>query len=300
MKTLSYRLLFLLVKGLFLDFLYAIIGIRDLKEVYMADCYISSILYGNENYQMIKEVIENSKYKVGIEYFLKSTSDVDMALIRKMKKDFLEVNSTLHSPMISCESTSEKKTIEYDDLLSSWEKTISLCLELGSKQIVFHTNNCFIKEENRLEKQKNSEENCLLINKICQEKNISLLVETLALPVKGAPIFTDVEFVDFIIKNDLFALIDVGHMNLNNYNYEYVIKKLNHRIKAYHLHNNDGKSDTHQRINDGTFNYEKFYQLYKKYTPEAALVFEYIDIWDLTAAELKSDIENLYENIMKK
>ncbi|MEG1520445.1 MAG: TIM barrel protein, partial [Clostridia bacterium] len=107
---------------------------------------------------------------------------------------------------------------------------------------------------------------------------------------KGAPIFTDTEFVDFVNSNALSALVDVGHMNLNGYDYEFVVSALGNRIKAFHIHNNDGVSDLHDKIARGSFDFVRFAALFKRFTPTADLVFEYIDVPDLTIDELIADV----------
>jgi sugar phosphate isomerase/epimerase len=86
-------------------------------------------------------------------------------------------------------------------------------------------------------------------------------------------------------------------MNLNGYDYEYTIKNLNRRILSYHLHNNNGIDDTHQTIDNGTFDYNIFIDLYKKYTPQADLVFEYIEIPNLSANKLAEDINYLLNQL---
>lgn len=262
----------------------------------MTKCYISTILYGNENYQMIYDTLRLTNTKIGIEYFVMEVNHNEFQQLRKLKEVFGNLLATVHSPMRNAEPTSLVGTKENEMLFANWEETLKLCLELKAKQIVFHTNNCYINQNERLEKQKNAIENCLKLNELCKKYHVTLLIETLALPSKGAPIFTDQEFVDFIIKNDLSVLVDVGHMNINGYDYQYVIKTLKNRIKAYHIHNNNGFEDSHQGIKDGTFDYHLFIEMYKKYTPEADLIFEYIDIPNLQAQQLASDIDWLFNN----
>ena len=135
--------------------------------------------------------------------------------------------------------------------------------------------------------------NTIYLDKLCKEHGITLLVETLGIPEKGLPLFSEDEFIEFIKKYDLSVIVDIGHMNLNNYNYVNVLKNIGKNVKAYHLHNNDGKNDTHNRINDGTFDLNIFSSCYKKYTPSANLVIEYIEIPGLTADLLIKDLRQL-------
>jgi len=265
----------------------------------MTKCYISTILNGNKDYRIIKEVLKKADFPIGLEYFISALTDQKIKELQKLQTEIGDRPSTFHSPMVDCESTSEYDSEAYHKMITNWKKTIEFCHQYGSTEIVFHTNNCTIKPEERKEKQQNAIKNCLMLNQLCKENNLKLLVETLALPSKGAPLFTDEEFVQFILDYDLYALIDIGHMNINNYDYSYVIKKLNHRILGYHIHNNNGLSDDHQRIGSGTFDYQRFYQLYKQYTPNANLVIEYFNIPDFTSDELLADILELLQGIKK-
>lgn len=262
----------------------------------MTKFYISTVMYGNDDVKLILETIDKSKIDIGVEYFAFEINDSEEQKLIKINQKFCNLASTYHSPMINAESTAEYGSIEYKNLIANWTRSLELCKKFNSKQIVFHSNNCFVTDNDRVRLQKNAMANAITLNKLCNQYNVTMLVETLALKVKGAPIFTDKEYVDFILDNNLFALVDVGHMNVNDYDYEYVLSKLNNRIRAYHIHNNNGTDDSHSTIDDGTFDYKEFCKLYKKYTPNADLVIEYIDVNGLTADKLLSDIEYLDKN----
>ncbi|MDD4000771.1 MAG: sugar phosphate isomerase/epimerase [Bacilli bacterium] len=263
----------------------------------MGKVYLSTILKGNDNVQLIIDTIEIIQTDIGIEYFASEINDLEERKIKELNKIFKNLPSTFHSPMRYAEPTADEFSSEYYSLIENWERILKLCQAFGSSTIVFHTNNCFIEESERLKKQENAKRNCLFLNEMSKSYGVTLLVETLALPGKGAPIYTNQEYIDFIINNNLFALIDIGHMNINGYDYEYTIKNLNKRILAYHLHNNDGIDDTHQSIRNGTFDYQIFIDLFKSYTPNADLIFEYIEIPNLTAHQLAEDINYLVKKI---
>ena len=50
---------------------------------------------------------------------------------------------------------------------------------------------------------------------------------------------------------------------------------MKNKIISYHLHNNDGKKDSHDSIFYGSFNIDEFLEIYNKYTNKADLVLEY-------------------------
>src|SRR5699024_11977406 len=56
---------------------------------------------------------------------------------------------------------------------------------------------------------------------------------------------------------------------------ENVIVSLADKITHFHLHNNDGLHDDHNRIKDGSLNFDEFITLHQKHAPDADLVLEY-------------------------
>ena len=70
-------------------------------------------------------------------------------------------------------------------------------------------------------------------------------------------------------------LIDTGHAILNKWNMTEVLGTLKDRIRAYHVHDNFGDGDTHLKVGEGPTDWTKFFEDYKKYSPDARLVLEY-------------------------
>ena len=70
-------------------------------------------------------------------------------------------------------------------------------------------------------------------------------------------------------------LIDIGHAHANGWNLSETIESLKDQIEAYHIHNNDGIHDSHNRILEGSLDFEQFVLDYKKFTPDADIVVEY-------------------------
>lgn len=61
----------------------------------------------------------------------------------------------------------------------------------------------------------------------------------------------------------------------NGWSLKRVVNALADQIVAYHLHNNDGVHDSHQRIHEGTLDFDCFLKLAKQATPDAEWVMEY-------------------------
>ena len=101
------------------------------------------------------------------------------------------------------------------------------------------------------------------------------------------------EFIEECLAMPNQVLIDVGHAWCNGWDLEHVIAALKEKIVAYHIHNNNGKEDEHQRIHSGTLNFDAFMKMYAKYTPSADLVLEYAPNVKDDVAGIQADIEEL-------
>lgn len=254
------------------------------------EVFISSILT-QDTYDTLLGQALRALDGVGIEYFaFDLTNDAEEELTA-LHARYADRPASFHSPMRHAEPTCLPGSSEEKELYAAWERSIRLCRSFGAKQIVFHTNNRAVPADKAEEYRRSAMAHGIALNKMCKENDILLLVETLALPGTGCPIFTERQYIDYIVENDMSALIDVGHMHINGYDYERVVKALGDRIKAYHIHNNDGVSDLHGRYHMGTFDYGRFFTLYRQYTPYADITFEYIDIPNLSVTDLVSDIE---------
>ena len=82
----------------------------------------------------------------------------------------------------------------------------------------------------------------------------------------------------------------MGHANANGWDLRKVMEELKDRIQAYHLHNNDGIHDGHQRIHNGTLDFEKFLNDCEELTPGVDFVMEY-------SVEVADDVEGIKKDI---
>ena len=94
------------------------------------------------------------------------------------------------------------------------------------------------------------------------------------------------------------SLIDVGHAQVNGWNFEQFIRELGPRITAFHLHDNDGKHDQHLPIGTSSIDWPHLLMILKNYTPQAVLVLEYANGTFQTADTLMEHIETVRKKLM--
>ncbi|WP_426348163.1 sugar phosphate isomerase/epimerase family protein [Alloiococcus sp. CFN-8] len=83
------------------------------------------------------------------------------------------------------------------------------------------------------------------------------------------------ELVDYINKPNFSICLDIGHKNAcSTLSLEQWVKAMGKRIGYVHLHNNDGKGDLHNPLEEGTINMPEALKLLKEYSHEAAWCLE--------------------------
>ena len=225
---------------------------------------------------------------VGIEVFpLWSESFEDM--LQKYKDQLLKRPITFHSPYYGVEPSLSEDEEGYEEMIASQIKTLKWAKKLKAKSIVFHHNNKRIEDKDVM--LKNAHQNYLKIQKLSEPFGVVQVVENAGVLSSGNMLLDQDEFIDYCKKNSVTCLIDVGHVHANGWNIKKVVESLKNQICFYHLHNNDGVSDSHQRIRDGSFDMEEFAYIYKTYTPKADLTLEYSPKLKISTEDLKNDID---------
>ena len=82
----------------------------------------------------------------------------------------------------------------------------------------------------------------------------------------GQSIYTEAEYAGALDNVDSVVgyLIDIGHAHLNGWNIPQMIERLSHRLVGLHIHDNNGSSDQHRPIYDGSVPWEDIFQVMKK------------------------------------
>lgn len=208
--------------------------------------------------------------------------------------DKLHCPVSFHGPYIGVEATALPDTIEQEWLFKSYEKVMKLASQHGVKHIVFHTTQKGFQKEEKDFYQKVSHVNIKVLLKMAKQYQVNLLIENLPFPKQEAPLHNNHEYqMLFETYPEASSIIDIGHAHMNKTDITGFLSKYSDRVKAYHFHNNDGVADQHNTIDDGTFSFRQFSEVYKRYTPSASIVLEYEPHTKLTELALLAQIEKV-------
>lgn len=150
--------------------------------------------------------------------------------------------------------------------------------KFGGDGYVVHMN-CPYSEEptdaQRAERLKRVEDRLARFNEICKREGVNMLVENLAF-TRGATLCRQEDFLSIFEHNpELDCIVDTGHAVLAGIDICAVQETLGSRLKAYHMHDNNGRTDGHKRIMTGVIDWKRFGEGAKKHTPNAHFVMEY-------------------------
>lgn len=140
---------------------------------------------------------------------------------------------------------------------------------------------CPEQEPERQEYRARAAERLSKFNEICKAEEVLLAAENLC--SGKIPLFNETQLLDIFRQiPDLHCVVDVGHALVSGMCIERLQRELNHRICAYHLHNNDGIHDSHERLREGVMDWQSFAKNCTQYTPDAAGVLEYMVPTDIS------------------
>ena len=236
---------------------------------------ISTNMYKGSEFGQILPYLKRFPGQVGVEVFPMFHEECFEKNLRDAMPLLKEVPVSFHGPYYQAEHSAAEGTVEYARTMELLEKTLSYAKELSSKYLVYHHNNCRIIPGEKEDRVRVSCENYYTVKQLCEEAGTRVVVENAGVLERGNRLFDEQEFIDLCRREQYAVLIDIGHAWANGWSLKRVVNALADQIVAYHLHNNDGVHDSHQRIHEGTLDFDGFLKLAKQATPDAEWVMEY-------------------------
>ena len=252
--------------------------------------YFSTNAVPAERWEHIHDFLDEFNGKVGLEIFPEFHKPYFQQAFLKEKDYLMNIPCSLHGPYYESEYAVPMDSSLFKNSMSLLKHTLDTLYPIPLAYMVFHHSNMVISDDEKAMRLTYARENYEIVKSMCDSYGIPLAVENVTLKTLSKGLFTEQEFITECKRLGCKVLIDIGHCNLSGWNISNVINELKDQIVSYHIHNNYGHLDDHFRIYDGTINFDKFLDDYKKYTPNADLVLEYSPVAAKDIVGVKEDL----------
>jgi sugar phosphate isomerase/epimerase len=255
--------------------------------------YISAVLRDEISTRYLLSFLKNFREsegeRLGLEIFPMCQIDGYTRMLDKFLPDLAKLPITFHEPYYEADHSYRKGSEEYRVTMKHCMNVFDYAARLDAGHVVYHLNNRAVSDRDEI--LGTALENLAEMKELARTIGLNLLVENTGVFSMNNVLLCEDDFVRLFNTLELDCLIDVGHANCNGWNLGSVMERLGNRVQSYHLHNNFGTNDDHNRISDGTLDFGEFFEHYARYTPDADIVLEYRP--DL----MEGDIEWIKEDI---
>ena len=178
-----------------------------------------------------------------------------------------------HEPVWGFEHTAPRGSKAWEEGMYHLRMTRKFAEILHPASMVYHLNNCAVPAEGRDLALRTALENLAEMRDMFP--GVELLVENTGTKADGTMLLDQGEFTDLCRGEKFPVLIDLGHAGANGWDIQRLIRDLRDQIRGFHLHNNDGMHDLHNRLTDGILDYRELIPCMDLLVPDAPRVIEY-------------------------
>ncbi len=254
--------------------------------------FVNTCVFGAKKMPLIGEYVRRYEGRIGFEIL----SMFDLPEFEPALEAAVPVLKTcpvsFHGPVFCAEHSAKRGSAEYEETMHHVRLTEKYARILGSSHFTMHLNNCVVEEGRKEEMLRTALENYKELEEIFGDFGCRIFVENTGTKIQKNILLNQEEFTDLCVKKGFDVLIDIGHANANGWDLPGLIRDLKGQIRAYHLHNNDGIHDQHNRLHEGTIDFDALAEVIRRETPEAEWIIEYIR-QNQEGDGLRQDIEEL-------
>ncbi len=255
---------------------------------------ISSLSFDWGRVKSLRDMPEDMGYEIFWECGSEDNWRHTMELLRETGNRRLSI----HSPYFFCDLSKPGDT---GKMFEELRRPFDFYHRYGAGFYVVHTCDHLDGEPNPAEEAARRElaiERLGAFDEICRAEGVLMVAENVASNRDERHLFSHEQYLDIFRQlPELHCLIDLGHAALMDYRVLELQEELKDRIVGYHLHDNDGMKDQHQRMWSGVRDWEEFARGVALYTPKATGVMEYYQV--TRPADYLEDRERL-EGLIRK
>lgn len=260
---------------------------------------ISTNMFKAKELKRVIPYLKQYPGQLGVEIFPMFHEEGYEELLRECLPVLKTVPVSFHGPYYKAEHSAAPGTMEYRKTMDMVSKTLEFAWETDCRYLVYHHNNCRVREDEAERMIQMSCANFRKTESLAKACGIPLVVENAGVRDMGNMLLGEDAFIRLCREECYQVLIDIGHAHANGWNLSRVMWELKDQIAAYHIHNNDGIHDSHRRLWDGTLNVHRFLEDCLCYTPGADWVLEYSPQVAGDVGGICSDIERLLSSPLR-
>ena len=237
--------------------------------------YINTCPFGGSGFSRVRDYAGTYGDKLGFEILAMFDLPDFEENLRGCLDVLQEHRIAFHGPVYFAEHSAAKGTEQYRETMHHVLLTLQYAKLLKSRHFTMHLNNCRVDPAQKTHMLYNAHENYKELQDLFGAFDCPIYVENTGTILQGNMLLDQQEFTDVCRDKGYEVLIDIGHANANGWDLYRLIDDLQPLIRAYHLHNNDGRHDQHRRLHDGTIDFTPLLQYILQKTPEVDLIIEY-------------------------
>ncbi len=223
--------------------------------------FISTNMYHADEFPQVLDYVNAFDRQVGVEVFPLFHDPRFYGILEGCLPDLKGLDLSMHGPYYQAEHSAAPGSEAYERTMNLCRQTEHFTHLLPFHHVVYHHNNCRVhpgeEEGLRAVSCANYEE----VRRMFAADLTPVLVENVGVADRGNVLFNQEEFTRLCREKQYPVLIDIGHAHANGWDLLRLMEDLKDQILAYHLHNNDGVHDSHQRIHNGSLDFDRFLDL---------------------------------------
>lgn len=183
---------------------------------------------------------------------------------------------SVHGPMFDLNLTSENKTVR-ENTLNELKQAIEIGAEIQASHVIIDPGVCLYRVFDKRQAQQRAIEAIMELQQHAKKYRQPLAIENIG--HNGTELFDQEEFCNlldnFPDKEMLGLVLDTGHAHLNGWNIPEVIDNTKDQLLAIHLNDNDGLTDNHLAIGDGTIDWTPVFHALQNVPDRCRFILEY-------------------------
>lgn len=183
---------------------------------------------------------------------------------------------SVHGPMFDLNLTSENASVR-QTALSELKQAIEIGAEIQADHVIIDPGVCLYSIFDKRQAQRRAIEAISELQQHAKKYGQPIAIENIG--HKGTELFDQAAFcnlLDHFSDTEMLGLVlDTGHAHLNHWNIPEVIHKTNDQLLAIHLNDNDGVTDNHLAIGDGTIDWTPVFKALQHVPDSCRFILEY-------------------------